>query len=277
MSKRIIEFRSEDSSTLFRFLQFLAAKKSGLFELAKHDQYAPELLEGADAALFSFEQSRMLYPSLQVLPTQVRLLECFDFYLPENGKWYPRLLFYEAIHKVLVQRARDLDIRVPAFIVGQGECLRVAAAVCTELGYSEIYLIGEDAAGLHRESRILSRGNLGIKFTVLPIEELTIQAVSASLIINTVQLPHESDLLKDLSYFNFMNTGGYAFDCHLGNLQSELMEEAERAELKVLYPTDLLQALVEIVLEKLKQSDLVSSSELLDWITDFKKENSPSV
>lgn len=277
MSKKIVEFRSEEPSTLFRFLQFLAAKKSGLFDLVKHDQYAPELLEGADAALFSFEQSRMLYPSLQVLPTQVRLLECFDFYLPENSKWYPRLLFYEAIHNVLVKRARDLDIRVPAFIVGQGECLRVAAAVCTELGYSEIYLIGENAAELHRESRILSRGNLGIKFTVLPIEELTIQAVSASLIINTVQLPHESELLKDLSYFNFMNTGGYAFDCHLGNLESELMEEAERAELKVLYPTDLLQALVEIVLEKLKQSDLVSSAELLDWITDFKKENSPSV
>ncbi|WP_413561020.1 hypothetical protein [Bdellovibrio sp. HCB209] len=277
MSKKIVEFREENPGTLFRFLQYIAAKKADLFELERHDQYSAEALKSADAALFSFEQARLLYPSLQVLPTQVRLMECFDFYLPEDKKWYPRLLFYEAIHDVLVHKARDLDIRVPAFIVGDGECLRIAAAVCTELGYSEIYLIGENTVQLHREARLLSRGNLGIKFKVLPIEELTIQAVSASLIINTIHLPSESELLKDLSYFNFMNTGGYAFDCHLGNLHSELMEEAERAELKVLYPADLLQSLVRIVLEKLKQSDLVTSSDLQQWISDFKSENSPSV
>jgi shikimate dehydrogenase len=205
------------------------------------------------------------------------MLECFDFYFPEDGKWYPRLLYYEAIHRVLIERARDLDIRVPAFVVGEGECLRIAAAVCTELGYSEIYLIGENTQQLHREARLLSRGNLGIKFRVLPIEELTMQAVNASLIVNTIHLKSDSDLLKDLSYFNFMNTGGYAFDCNLGNLQSELMEEAERAELKVLLPTDLLQALVEIVFEKLKQSELVSRADLKEWVKSFKEQNSSSV
>jgi shikimate dehydrogenase len=277
MNKKILEFREGEPSTLFRFLQFIVTQKPEIFQLEQQEKYGQEFLKGVDAALFSFEQSRLLYPSLQVLPTQVRLLECFDFYLPEDGKWYPRLLFYEAIHKVLVARARDMDIRVPAFVVGEGECLRVAAAVCAELGYAEIYLIGENSAQLHRESRILSRGNLGIKFKVLPIEELTLQAVSASLIINTVSLPHDSDFLKDLSYFNFMNTGGYAFDCHLGNLRSELMEEAERADLKVLYPTELLQALVEIVFEKLKQSHLVTATDISEWVKAFKEQNSPSV
>lgn len=277
MSKKLLEFREGEPSTLFRFLQFIATQKPDILQLEQHQEFNKDLLQGVDAALFSFEQSRLLYPSLQILPTQVRLLECFDFYLPEDGKWYPRLLFYEAIHKVLVARARDMDIRVPAFVVGEGECLRIAAGVCAELGYSEIYLIGENSAQLHRESRILSRGNLGINFKVLPIEELTIQAVSASLIINTVRLPHDSELLKDLSYFNFMNTGGYAFDCHLGNLHSELMDEAERADLKVLYPTELLQALVEIVLEKLKQSQLVSSDDVSEWVKTFKEQNSPSV
>ncbi|UYL08518.1 hypothetical protein B9G69_015855 [Bdellovibrio sp. SKB1291214] len=277
MSKKILEFREGKPSTLFRFLQFIETQKPDIFQLEHHQEYKKDLLNNADTALFSFEQSRLLYPSLRVLPTQVRLLECFDNYLPEDGKWYPRLLFYEAIHQVLVARARDMDIRVPAFVVGEGECLRIAAGVCAELGYAEVYLIGENSAQLHREARILSRGYLGIKFKVLPIEELTIQAVSASLIINTVHLPSGSELLKDLSYFNFMNTGGYAFDCHLGNLHSELMEEAERADLKVLHPTDLLQALVEIVLEKLKQSQLVSRENVSEWVTAFKEQNSPSV
>ncbi|WP_413294379.1 hypothetical protein ACLSU7_04570 [Bdellovibrio sp. HCB185ZH] len=276
MSK-ILEFREGKSSMLFRFLQFVVGKKPDLFQLEQHQAYSAELLMDAHAAFFSFEQARLLYPSLQILPAQVRMLECFDFYFPEDGKWYPRLLYYEAIHRVLVERARDLNIRVPAFVVGEGECLRIAAAVCTELGFSEIYLIGEDTMQLHREARILSRGNLGIKFKVLPIEELTIQAVSASLIINTVHLKHESELLKDLSYFNFMNTGGYAFDCNLGNLHSELMEEAERAELKVLQPSDLLQALVEIVFEKLKQSELLARPDLTEWVREFKEQNSSSV
>ncbi|QLY26815.1 hypothetical protein [Bdellovibrio sp. KM01] len=276
MSK-ILEFREGNPSMLFRFLQFLAGKKPDLFQLQQHQSYSAELLKDANAAFFSFEQARLIYPSLQILPAQVRMLECFDFYFPEDGKWYPRLLYYEAIHRVLVGRARDLNIRVPAFVVGEGECLRIAAAVCTELGFSEIYLIGENTTQLHREARILSRSNLGIKFKVLPIEELTIQAVSASLIINTVHLKHESELLKDLSYFNFMNTGGYAFDCNLGNLQSELMEEAERAELKVLQPSELLQALVEIVFEKLKQSELLEGTDLTAWVREFKEQNSSSV
>ncbi|WP_413587228.1 hypothetical protein [Bdellovibrio sp. HCB274] len=143
MSKKILEFREGDPSTLFRFLQFAAGKRPGLLELEQHPAYAEELLKGADAALFSFEQARALYPSLQILPAQVRMLECFDLSLPEGDKWYPRLLFYEALRKILVEEARDLDIRMPAFIVGEGECLRIAAAVCTELGFREIYLMGE--------------------------------------------------------------------------------------------------------------------------------------
>ncbi|WP_413587229.1 hypothetical protein [Bdellovibrio sp. HCB274] len=109
------------------------------------------------------------------------------------------------------------------------------------------------------------------------MEELTIQAISASLIINTVQLRPDSELLTDLSYFNFMTNGGYAFDCHLGNLQSELMEEAKQAELKTLFPKNMLRALVETVFEKLKQSELVTPAELSDWIDQFQTENSSSV
>ncbi|MEK2690693.1 hypothetical protein [Bdellovibrio sp. GT3] len=277
MNKKILEFREGESSTLFRFLQFIAKKNPDFPVPEQHPTFSEELLAGADAAFFSFEQSRALYPSLQVLPTQVRLLECFDMYLPEGAKWYPRLLSYEALHKVLVEQARDVDIRMPAFVVGEGECLRIAAAVCTELGFAEIYLMGENITQLYREARILSRGNLGIKFKVLPMEELTIQPINASLIINTVQLDSESELLTDLSYFNFMTTGGYAFDLHLGNLQSELMDEAKQAELKALFPKDMLQALVETVFEKLKQSHLLKPSDLANWIEEFKNENSSSV
>ncbi|WP_413578276.1 hypothetical protein ACLVWU_07015 [Bdellovibrio sp. HCB290] len=277
MSKKILEFREGEPSTLFRFLQFAAKKRPELLEIEHHPVYSEALLKGADAALFSFEQARALYPSLQVLPAQVRMLECFDLSMPEGDKWYPRLLLYDALRKVLVEEARDLDIRMPAFIVGEGEYLRTAAAVCTELGFREIYLMGENITQLHREARILSRGNLGIKFIVLAVEELTIQAISASLIINTGQLPPDSELLTDLSYFNFMTNGGYAFDCHLGNLQSELMDEAKQAELRALFPKNMLRALVEIVFEKLKQSELVNTSELQGWIDQFQAENSSSV
>ncbi|MBO9666377.1 MAG: hypothetical protein J7501_06145 [Bdellovibrio sp.] len=274
--QKIHEINAEAPSTVFRFLEKLA-KEKGSLECVSHTEYSPEILKDADLVLFSFAQSNELLPLLSVLPSLVRSLGCFDAYAPDDGKWYPRAFLYEAIRKVLIENARDLDTRAPAFVVGSGEEARVAAAVCANLGLQEIYLIGEDTVALQEEAKILTRNFLGIQFKILPIEELTIQAISASLVINTCDLRPQEALLNDLSYFNFMKTGGYALDAYLGVLHSDLLEEAERAELKVLYPAQVLKALVEVILERIHIQNLVSNTELAEMIQAFTKENSSSV
>jgi shikimate dehydrogenase len=251
-AKKILEFNPSGPGVLIKALQTYIGENAGAFEVSHHNAYSAELLKDADLALFSFAEAQKLLPQLPTLPPVVKSLQCFDAFSPEDGKWYPRLFLYEALRSVLVESARDLDNRAPAFVVGEGDELRVGASVCAHLGFTEVYLIGENSVTLAEDVRILSRGYFGVQFKVLPIEELTIQSVSGSLVINTVDMDQHEALLNDLSYFNFLKNTGYVLDCCLGNLQSPLLEEAEKAGLRVLRPAQVLQSLVELCLAKIR-------------------------
>lgn len=276
-AKKILEFNPSGPGVVLKVLQAVLREKPGAFEILHHGEYSVDLLKDADLALFSFVEAQKLLPQLPTLPPLVKSLQCFDAFSPEDGKWYPRLFLYEALRSVLVESARDLDNRSPAFVVGEGAELRAVASVCAHLGFTEVYLIGENSEVLSEDVRILSRGYFGVQFKVLPVEELTIQAVSGSLVINTVNMDQHEALLNDLSYFNFLKSTGYVLDCYVGNLQSPLLEEAEKAGLRVLQPAQVLQSLVELCLEKIGQSDLLSVADLQSLIVKISKEISSSV
>ncbi|MGE5085295.1 MAG: hypothetical protein ACM3MG_03280 [Bacillota bacterium] len=276
-AKKILEFNPSGPSAVFKTLQELLGKKPGAFELLHHKSYSEEALQDAHLALFSFAEAQTFFPQLKAFPPLVKSLQCFDAFIPEEGRWYPRLFLYEALRSVLVEKARDLDNRFPAFVVGEGAELRIVASVCALLGFTEVYLIGQSAEVLAEDVGILSRGYFGVEFKVLPVEDLTIQAVSGSLVINTVNMNQHEALLNDLSYFNFLKNTGYVLDCCLEDLQSPLLEEADRAGLRVLQPIQILQALVEMCLEKIGMSDLISSEDLHGLIVKISKEISSSV
>ena len=275
--KKILEFNPSGPSAVFKTLQIILQEKPGTFEITHHAEFSMDLLAGNDLALLTFALAEGLLPQLPTQPPLVKSLQSFDSFVPEDGHWYPRLFLFEAIRKVLVANARDLDNRSSAFIVGEGAESRVAAAVCAHLGYSEIYLIGDNPEVMSESVKVLSRGHFGIKFMVLPVEELTIQAVSSSLVINTVNLKEHEALLNDLCYFNFLKSTGYALDCYFENLDSPLLEEAGKAGLQVLYPVQVLRSLVELYLEKIGQQSLLSSDELQVIILKNAKEISSSV
>lgn len=276
-AKKILEFNPSGPGVVFKTLQAILQEKPGAFELSHQAEFSMDLLSGYDMALLTFAEAEGILPQLPTLPPLVKSLQSFDSFLPEDGHWYPRLFLFEAIRKVLVGSARDLDNRSSAFVVGEGAESRVAASVCAHLGYSEIYLIGDNPEVMAESVKVLSRGHFGIQFKVLPVEELTIQAVSSSLVINTVNLEQHEALLNDLSYFNFLKSTGYALDCYLENLESPLLEEASKAGLQVLQPAQILQSLVELYLEKIGQSSLLSSDELQAIILKHAKEISSSV
>ncbi|MFM6927683.1 MAG: hypothetical protein ACKOX6_04425 [Bdellovibrio sp.] len=276
-AKKILEFNASGPGAVLKVLQALLGDKPGAFEVLHHQNYSADLLDDASLALFSFAEAQKLLPQLPTLPPMAKSLQCFDAFSPEEGKWYPRLFLYEALRSVLVESARDLDNRSPAFVVGEGAELRVVSSVCALLGFAEVYLIGENSEVLAEDVRILSRGYFGVKFKVLPVEELTIQPVSGSLMINTVNMNQHENLLSDLSYFNFLKSTGYVLDCYLGHLQSPLLEEAEKAGLRVLQPASVLQSLVELCLDKIGMSEMYSPVELQSLIVKISKEISSSV
>ncbi|WII72011.1 hypothetical protein QJS83_16230 [Bdellovibrio sp. 22V] len=273
---KIVEFRAQGEGPLIQYFRWLAKQKGWDWTLETHPEFAFDLMDGASAVKVASALSERILPQLKVLPTQVRLIQCLDSFFKEDGTWYPRILLYEAMRTVLVSEARDLDIRAPAFIVGDNEEARAAAFVVAQMGCSEIFLVGETAR-LQRQQEILSHSQIGIRFTILPPEELTMQAVSAGLIVNSVDLSKQKSLLTDLSYFNFMKRSGYALDLNLLPAQNLLLEEAEKAELKVLHPVSIATAITQLWMKRLQVNDFQSLEEIRESWIHFLKENSPSV
>ncbi|MDG0817526.1 Rossmann-fold NAD(P)-binding domain-containing protein [Bdellovibrio svalbardensis] len=274
-ARKILEFNPAGPGLFCRHLEFLAKEQGWDLQFENHTEYSAEILETAEMAKVDFELSAMILPQLHIQPTLVRTVRSMDCFVKEDGKWYPRLYFYEALRKVLVDCARDLDIRVPAFVVGDTERARVVASVFAQIGFSEIYVVGEDKSRLAEQMEVLRRNHLGIKFHELLADELTIQSVSGSIIVNTLDVSQNKSLLSDLSYFNFLKRDGYVMDLNLMPYHNPLLEEAERAELRVLHPHLVAASLTHLWLEKLQLGASLKVEDLRESWKSFLKQISP--
>ncbi|XGC82105.1 hypothetical protein ACES2L_06360 [Bdellovibrio bacteriovorus] len=273
---KIVEFTSGEPGLVVGFLKFLAQEQNWDWQFETITDFSLDALHGATAAYVDTRLSKEILPKLKMHSTETRSSLCIDSFFKEESTWYPRLLISEALRLMLVQEARDLNNRAPAFVVGTGELARVAANVLAEVGVSEIYLVGESAEGEELRHELM-RALLGIKFhSVLP-EDLTVQAVSAGIIINTVDLADNEELMRDLTYFNFMRNDGYVLDFNLLPLQNPLLLEATKAELKTLTPQALYARVVKQWLDRLEVGSYLTLEDLCESWMQFLKENSSSV
>lgn len=265
---KIVEFRPQGISLFAQFLQWLAAKNSWPWQIEVVPEFSLANLRGALAALVAESMSERVLPQIKTQTTQVRNIECLDSFFFEGGSWYPRILAHEALRMVLVAEARDLDIRAPAFVVGNDESVRSVASVLAEMGIVDIYLVGNVEA-LEKQKKILSRSHIGIHFQLVDAEDLTLQSVSAGIVVNTSDLSERKSLLTDLSYFNFMKHNGYVLDLNILPRHNLLLEEAERAGLRVLQPVLVAAATSYLWLERTQPSQKKSVEDLLALWEEF--------
>lgn len=230
MSGRILEFSAHGLSHSAQHLQKFSQEKNLNWEVEHFPAYDETLLENADGALVDFAMSENILPGLSTLPTLVREVDCFDSMI-RDGKWYPRVLWFEALRGLVVESARNLDNRSCGFVIGTNECARVAAAVMADLGFPTIYLIAENDTIPEQILKGLRRKLIGVNFQGLEASEMTLQSVQGSLLFNCVDLSKFPNLQEDISYFNFMKREGAVFDLSLSK-ESLLLEEARKAELR---------------------------------------------
>lgn len=273
---KIVEFTSDESGLVVGFLKFLARDQNWDWQFETVTDFSLDALHEATAAYVDTRLSKEILPKLKMHSTETRSSLCIDSFFKEESTWYPRLLISESLRLMLVQEARDLNTRAPAFVVGTGELARVAANVLAEVGVSEIYLVGESTEGEELRAELM-RALLGIKLHSVVPEDLTVQAISAGIIINTVDLSDNEELMRDLTYFNFMRSDGYVLDFNLLPLQNPLLLEATKAELKTLTPQALYARVAKQWLDRLEAGSYLTLEDLRESWMQFLKENSSSV
>ena len=161
-------------------------------------------------------------------------LQAADSLVFENNQWWPRLYLYDTLRSLVIGQFRDLDISLDSYVIGANKSGRAAVAAMVGLGFSHVSLVDEDEEKLEKEVALLRRYLFGVNIEAVPAHTLTVREKPGSLMLNTISLQDDGSVLGDLSYFNFMKTGGVVIDISECSAHNQLLEEAQRADLKTL-------------------------------------------
>ncbi len=233
---KFLEFNPQGPGLFVRHFESLSKEQGWDIQFETYSEFNSDLLKDADIAKIDMSLSVLALRELKLQPTLVRTLQSTDFLIKEEGLWYPRVFLYEALRKVLVEYARGLDNRDSAFVVGTSEEAMVSGAVLAHMGFRKIYFTGHDIAELKLKTELLKKNFFGIEFSILDAGYLTAQTIGANIVINTINIAEDKELLRDMSYFNYMKRRGFVVDLNLIPYHNPLLEEAQRAELRVVYP-----------------------------------------
>lgn len=225
----IIEISPDQQMHIQIFLDYLKQNEFDFQFSHFQDFRFEDLNSSSDLVLVNPTMSFQIYPLLTMHTTNVRLTQCLDSFMPENGKWYPRLFLFDALRELIVERIRNIDRRFGGYIIGDSDEVRIAAAVLVNVGLKQIILIGEDEQKCQDHAQVLRRNFLGIDFRVLPAHAITTTNLMGSLVVNTIDLQLASQLATDLAYFNYLNPTGVIIDMHFANEDGPLVREAVKA------------------------------------------------
>jgi shikimate dehydrogenase len=237
-------------------------------ELKDLKTWLPYVQDGALLLRVPPEESPVVLEHFPQLPTAVRWLETADSLVLEDGQWWPRLFSYETVRQLIISRFRDLDISLNSYVIGANHMGRVAATIMAHLGYSHVSLVDEDEDRLQSEVALLRRYLFGVQVEAVPAHSLTVQEKPGSLMLNTLPLQDDSAVLGDLSYFNFMKTGGVVVDCSECTPYNSLLEEAERADLKILSGLEVQARVDAEMLKKLFPNEYITYEDYFESFSD---------
>jgi shikimate dehydrogenase len=221
----------------------------------------PELqkkLINAKGALLDIGTSRQIVHQIPTLPSEVRTLHCADSMFFTENKWWPRINLKEAIRALIVKKARSVDIKESAYIIGEGAVLRMLASLAAEFGFSKIYLVGLSEEDILRQMEDLKRSYIGVDWRLLEAHQLTMQTSGATLLINSLSMAENQVVMSDLAYFNFMKNQGVVVDLNVLPIENALLEEAERANLRTLSGFEVRTQQDLIFIERLGYLPLIS-------------------
>jgi len=238
-------------------------------EFSNLPEWLPYVQEGARLLRVPPGEAATVLGHFPHLPTPVKWLEVADSLELENGEWWPRLHLYDTLRTMIVRHFQDLDIGRDSYVIGATPLGRAAAAATAALGFSHISLVDEDEMKLEREARLLRRYLFGVTIETVPARTLTVREKPGSLMLNTVPMQDNSTVLGDLSYFNFMQARGVVIDISECSAHNQLLEEAQRADLKTLSGL-VVQAHRDVdLLRRIFPSEYVTYEDYLESFADL--------
>lgn len=203
-------------------------------EPADFEEALKDACKGAQALYFRPPFLHTVPGSLHGRRSLVDWLRARDALLLEDGMWWPKNHLYEALPKYFTLYEMPIDPGGGGMVLGGGGRGRTAVAALCRMGFKKVTLVDADEVRAAEVVNSLRQHLWGATLEHQGPAMLTHMAGSYSVVINSLTPEEEDHLKAEISYFNFLISGGIYADLK-GASDPALMEEAERVGARLIY------------------------------------------
>lgn len=166
-----------------------------------------------------------------VQSTWTALLGVTDGVVFRDSQWWPLCAAYEAIGQTITGIGEGLDMQASAFISGTNGSARAAIGALFRAGFRKFRVLPID---FEMGSNLLQEVHIkffGIDVELVPPEKIVLLAGVSSIFVNNLTEEEAPELVKEISYMNFLKRPGAIIDTSLYSKQTVLLKEAVESEI----------------------------------------------
>lgn len=243
--ENLIQWYKEEVSRLNPRIQleFLPEEELVNFDFSKASQWA--LIK------FNPYMSDVVYERFHTLNEIEKITGHFDSVI--NGKKAVSLL-YKALIREIRQVNRNLDTSGEGLICCETSLLKCLILTAAQLGLKTIKLVTLDEEQSKKHVEALQKHIFSLNIELVEPKNLTLLASRCSVALCGLLGNHQTQLLTDLSYLNFMKKNGIAVDVALSLENSLIIEEAINIQLPYLDGLLIEAAALDIALSEIGET-----------------------
>ena len=148
-------------------------------------------------------------------PSRLLSLQIQDVFQKYDGQWLPRNFLLESIRVILAGAGDELDINGGVLIFGSGPSAVAAFGALNFLGFSRFTFVDANNSNLNDVLEKLRRFNFGVDINSASNAMITQLPGIFSVVVNTLDEESESQIIEELSFFNFLANNGIVVSTRL--------------------------------------------------------------
>ncbi len=171
--------------------------------------------------------------------TEVAVLGFADAVLIEPGQPARAIgVLPQAFISAIAAQKPSYDLSGAAFIIGANEETKVIAASLSRLGFKRLMIVDTEDRKTEQVCQYLRRRLFGIEIEAVLRRTLTQVPNEAAIAISLVDT-HDTGMLEDLSYLNFLRKGGVWIDWIGSTVELKMTGEIKDAGAYIFDPTSI--------------------------------------
>ena len=193
-----------------------------------------------DQIRFSEDVATQIIAESTQLPSEIVNIAGTDALFQKEGKWWFKMFLYDAFHDVISKKGMSLDLESALLVVGTSVYASVLTSGFIKTGFDEVNISStEDDKGKAFVEKIKKK-YFGVNVNYVPQSRLVTLPGIHGVVVNTVQIKDNEELVHELSYYNFLQKEGVVVDCNLFPVESELTKEAKEVGAYLIQGYELL-------------------------------------